>query len=198
MPGSSHDSQNETEESSPRGTIHSSLLAWASWAVARIGQSPAPHHCLLLDRLESVCRGEIDRLMVLMPPGSAKSTYASLLFPAWWFTQHPASSMIATSHTASMAEHFGRQVRELVRTARRPEGGGPLADYRQGRVLRGRNSGPTGRAARGSRCHRRSDQVASRGRQSRPARTALELVQIRSDHPSQTTRPDRTDHDALA
>jgi predicted phage terminase large subunit-like protein len=115
MPGSSHDSQNETEESSPRGAIHSSLLAWASWAVARIGQSPAPHHCLLLDRLDSVCRGEIDRLMVLMPPGSAKSTYASLLFPAWWFTQHPASSMIATSHTASMAEHFGRQVRELVR-----------------------------------------------------------------------------------
>jgi hypothetical protein len=69
----------------------------------------------LLDRLDSVCRGEIDRLMVLMPPGSAKSTYASLLFPAWWFTQHPASSMIATSHTASMAEYFGRQVRELVR-----------------------------------------------------------------------------------
>jgi hypothetical protein len=115
MPGSSHDSQNETEESSPRGAIHSSLLACAAWAVGRIGQSPAPHHCLLLDRLDSVCRGEIDRLMVLMPPGSAKSTYASLLFPAWWFTQHPASSMIATSHTASMAEHFGRQVRELVR-----------------------------------------------------------------------------------
>ena len=53
--------------------------------------------------------------MVLMPPGSAKSTYASLLFPAWWFTQHPDSSVIATSHTTSLAEHFGRQVRELVR-----------------------------------------------------------------------------------
>jgi len=53
--------------------------------------------------------------MVLMPPGSAKSTYASLLFPAWWFTQHPASSVIATAHTTSLAEHFGRQVRELVR-----------------------------------------------------------------------------------
>jgi predicted phage terminase large subunit-like protein len=53
--------------------------------------------------------------MVLMPPGSAKSTYASLLFPAWWFTQHPYSSVIVTSHTASMAEDFGHQVRELVR-----------------------------------------------------------------------------------
>jgi predicted phage terminase large subunit-like protein len=69
----------------------------------------------LLKQLDSICRGEIDRLMVLMPPGSAKSTYASLLFPAWWFTLHPDSSVIAASHTTSLAEHFGRQVRELVR-----------------------------------------------------------------------------------
>ncbi len=39
----------------------------------------------------------------------------SLLFPAWWFSQHPASSVIATSYTTSIAEYFGRQVRELVR-----------------------------------------------------------------------------------
>lgn len=58
--------------------------------------------------------GEIDRLMVLMPPGSAKSTYASILFPAWWFIQHPNTSIIAASHTADLATHFGRQVRGLV------------------------------------------------------------------------------------
>lgn len=69
---------------------------------------------LLLDRLESLSQGEIDRLIVLMPPGSAKSTYASVLFPAWWFVQHPKSSVIAASHTADLATHFGRQVRALV------------------------------------------------------------------------------------
>ena len=68
-----------------------------------------------IEELARICRGEIDRLMVLMPPGSAKSTYASMLFPAWWFTQHPGSSVIATSHTTSLAEHFSRQVRELIR-----------------------------------------------------------------------------------
>ncbi len=115
MPGSSHDSQNQAERSSPEKSIRSCLLYWAAWVVAKSGQAPARHHCLLLKQLESVCRGEIDRLMVLMPPGSAKSTYGSLLFPAWWFTQHPASSVIATSHTRSLAEHFGRQVRELIR-----------------------------------------------------------------------------------
>ncbi len=76
---------------------------------------PAVHHRLLIAKLEAVSRGEIDRLMVLMPPGSAKSTYASILYPAWWFTQHPASSVIATSHTKSLAGLFGQQVRDLVR-----------------------------------------------------------------------------------
>src|SRR5258708_37212939 len=52
--------------------------------------------------------------MVLMPPGSAKTTYASLLFPIWWFGQHPNSSIIATSHTASLAEDFGRQARDIA------------------------------------------------------------------------------------
>jgi predicted phage terminase large subunit-like protein len=52
--------------------------------------------------------------MLLLPPGSAKSTYASVLFPAWWFTQHSKSSVIAASHTANLAHHFGRQVRDIV------------------------------------------------------------------------------------
>jgi predicted phage terminase large subunit-like protein len=68
-----------------------------------------------LEQLEAVSNGVIDRLMVLMPPGSAKSTYASILYPAWWFTRHPASSVIATSHTASLAESFGRQARDVVK-----------------------------------------------------------------------------------
>ena len=207
MPGSSHDSQNQTEESSQHQAIRSSLRAWASWVMAKSEQRPALHHCLLLNQLTSVCRGEIDRLMVLMPPGSAKSTYASLLFPAWWFTQHPDSSVIATSHTTSLAEQFGRQVRELVervrrstwlRTAPQPEGRGSLADHCQGRILRDWNPRSTDRTARRSRHHRRSGQVACRGRQPRAARTALELVPLRSDHSAQATRSDRAGHDALA
>jgi hypothetical protein len=68
--------------------VGTSLRGWARYALQNTGQTPARHHMLLLDRLESLSQGEIDRLMVLMPPGSAKSTYASVLFPAWWFVQH--------------------------------------------------------------------------------------------------------------
>src|SRR5215831_3529250 len=115
MPGSLDDSQNRADESSNQEAIRTSLLAWSCWVMGKLDQSPARHHRLLLEQLDLVSKGEIDRLMVLMPPGSAKSTYGSLLFPTWRFAQHPASSVIAASHTASLAEHFGRQARELVR-----------------------------------------------------------------------------------
>lgn len=90
------------------------LLTWCQTALEPLGQSPAAHHRLLIDRLQRVADGEIRRLMVLMPPGSAKSTYASVLFPAWWMARHPNTALIAASHTAELAERFGRRVRNLI------------------------------------------------------------------------------------
>ena len=115
MPGSLRDSQSLAAGASQPRTICPSLLAWASWVVAQSGQTPAVHHRLLLQHLDRISHGAIDRLLILMPPGSAKTTYASLLFPAWWFTQHPNSSVITTSHTTILAQYFSRHVRELVR-----------------------------------------------------------------------------------
>ena len=114
MARSSHDSQNRHQKLRQHQTYKGSLINWATSVLEPNGQRPAQHHLLLLRQLEAISRGEADRLMVLMPPGSAKSTYGSILFPAWWFTQHPNSSVIVTSHTASLAEHFGRQVRDLI------------------------------------------------------------------------------------
>jgi predicted phage terminase large subunit-like protein len=78
------------------------------------GIVPAKHHLLLIDALEAVERGEIERLMVCMPPGSAKSTYTSVEFPAWFLGRNPALSVIAASHTQELAERFGRRVRNVV------------------------------------------------------------------------------------
>lgn len=98
----------------PSVPIRYNLLQWAEAAIRDYGQKPAKHHRLLIDELEGLSRGEIDRLMVQMPPGSAKSTYASILFPAWWFTRHPRDSIIAASHTASLASYFGRRARSTI------------------------------------------------------------------------------------
>jgi predicted phage terminase large subunit-like protein len=91
-----------------------SLLAWCRAALAKQGQEPALHHRLLIEKLQAVADGRIDRLMVLMPPGSAKSTYASVLFPAWFLANNPKAALIAASHTAELAERFGRRVRNLI------------------------------------------------------------------------------------
>ena len=97
-----------------RQAIRSSLTAWATYALASTEHIPAQHHLLMMDALERVSRGEIRRLMLLLPPGSAKSTYASKIFPAWWLSQHPTSAVIAACHTARLAEHFGRGVKRLL------------------------------------------------------------------------------------
>lgn len=97
-----------------RDAVRINLTEWSKCALGPLDQEPAAHHHLLIRELEEISNGTNNRLIVLMPPGSAKSTYASVLFPAWWFTQHPGSSIIAVSHTASLGEHFGRQVRNLI------------------------------------------------------------------------------------
>jgi predicted phage terminase large subunit-like protein len=78
------------------------------------GFEPASHQRLLIDKLEAVGRGEIDRLLICMPPGAAKSTYTSFLFPAWFLANHPDAPIIAASHTAELSERWGRRVRNLI------------------------------------------------------------------------------------
>lgn len=58
--------------------------------------------------------GETPRLMVLMPPGSAKSTYASILFPPWFMGRNPQDSVLGVSNTTELAERFSRRVRNIV------------------------------------------------------------------------------------
>lgn len=81
-----------------------------------LGFVPARHHLLLIEHLEAVSRGDLDRLMVCMPPGSAKSTYTSIVFPSWYLGRHPDLNVLACSHTMELAEAFGRRVRNLVGT----------------------------------------------------------------------------------
>lgn len=90
----------------------------AAYAMER-GYWPARHHLLLIDALEAFTRGEHRRLMVFMPPGSAKSTYVSQLFPAWLFAQQSLTGMpwdvLATSNTTTLAEEFSLRVRRHAR-----------------------------------------------------------------------------------
>jgi predicted phage terminase large subunit-like protein len=90
--------------------VQTSFKTWAR----ECQYEPAAHHRLLMAKLIGVSRGTIPRLMVFMPPGSAKSTYGSILFPAWYLARHPTDSLLAASHTTELAEKWGRRVRNLI------------------------------------------------------------------------------------
>ena len=90
------------------------FLAFSRHVMAGRGQRPAAHHELLIGRLQDVASGCCDRLMVQMPPGSAKSTYGSVLFPAWFLARNTKAQVIAVAHTASLAGYFGQGVRRAI------------------------------------------------------------------------------------
>lgn len=72
------------------------------------------HHVLMIKELESVERGDTRNLMLMLPPGSAKSTYSSIYFPSWYLGRNPKNCVIACSHTLELAERFGRRARNVV------------------------------------------------------------------------------------
>lgn len=92
-----------------RRSIRKSLTEFARLC----GYEPAKHHKLLIEALEAVERGDLDKLAVFMPPGSAKSTYSSVLFSAW-LMQRQQANVLAASHTTELAEKWGRRVRNLI------------------------------------------------------------------------------------
>lgn len=94
-----------------RRTARRELSAWNEL----IGNVPALHHRLINKKLQEVTESEIPRyIIILMPPGAAKSTYASVAFPPWFLGRRPGCSILACSYSYTLAETFGRRARDLV------------------------------------------------------------------------------------
>lgn len=86
---------------------------------------PAAHHLLLLDALEGLVNGgamvdgewmDYKRLLIMMPPGGAKSTYCSIQFTNWYFAKFPDHNMLCASNTETLAENFNRRRRNVCLT----------------------------------------------------------------------------------
>src|SRR4051812_12546544 len=74
----------------------------------------ARHHREIARQLERVERGEVDRLMLLVPPRHGKSELASHRFPAWYLGRQPDKQFLSISATESLASDFGRAVRNTI------------------------------------------------------------------------------------
>lgn len=75
----------------------------------------AAHHVLLMNALDRCLDTPHGRLMVFMPPGSAKSTYASVVFPTWAMGRKPGFKVIAASYGSDLARKLGRRCRSIVK-----------------------------------------------------------------------------------
>lgn len=75
---------------------------------------PADHHRLICKYVDKVVNGEIRRLMIFAPPGSAKSTYSTKKFPSYYLGRFPKKSIICGSYDTELSTEFGRIVRNYV------------------------------------------------------------------------------------
>jgi predicted phage terminase large subunit-like protein len=76
--------------------------------------APAAHHLVVIRELERLERGDIQRLLILAPPGSAKSTYCSIQFALWYLARHPDQIILCASNTDALAESFNRRRRSVA------------------------------------------------------------------------------------
>lgn len=83
----------------------------------------ARHHRLILDAMQRCMETPHGRLMILAPPGSAKSTYASVVAPTWYLGSSPGRRVILASYGDDLARRHGRRTRQLLRA---PESAGIL------------------------------------------------------------------------
>jgi predicted phage terminase large subunit-like protein len=97
-----------------RRAATTSLISFTEYTYPRY--QTASLHRQIAEQLERVERGEIDRLMLLVPPRHGKSELASRRFPAWYLGRHPEHSFISASASFALAEDFGRDVRNLIRS----------------------------------------------------------------------------------
>lgn len=90
-------------------------------------QTPALE--LIDDRLAKVAAGDIERLIINMPPQEGKSERTSRRFPLWLLHRNPNLRIGIVSYGHSVAQRFGRRIRDDLKN--HPELGLRLSDSSQ-------------------------------------------------------------------
>ena len=93
-----------------RRAIRRSFTDWCQYK----GFEPAAHHQLIIDEIEAFLESDDEVLLLFAPPGSAKSTYVSVLLPSWYLARYPRNSILAATHSVEFAQRWGRRVRNDI------------------------------------------------------------------------------------
>lgn len=87
-----------------------------TWVFEPIETDVALHHALTMAAFEECVRKPGGRLMIFEPPGSAKSTYASAVGPAWAMGRFPGIQVLATSYADKPIERHSKRCRQICKS----------------------------------------------------------------------------------
>ena len=74
------------------------------------------HLRLIRKELKRMADGDIDKLMIFMPPRHGKSEMTTVRFSSWWIERDPAQRVIIGAYSQTLANKFSRKVRKIVRS----------------------------------------------------------------------------------
>ena len=75
----------------------------------------ARHHEIILSATQRCILRPHGRTMLFLPPGSAKSTYATVVSPTWAMGEMPGFKVISVSYGSDLSRRFGRRTRSIVK-----------------------------------------------------------------------------------
>ncbi len=87
-----------------------------AWMFAPVESPLALHHRVILRALQRCMTTRYGRLMIFAPPGSAKSSYASVVAPTWFMGARPGARVILASYATQIAAKQSRRARQICRS----------------------------------------------------------------------------------
>lgn len=81
----------------------------------KVETSLAAHHLLFCNKIQECIEKDNGLLMIFAPPGSAKSSYASVVAVCWAMAKFPNYRIILASYASDIAEKQSRRARSLCR-----------------------------------------------------------------------------------
>lgn len=87
-----------------------------TWVFRPVETDVAMHHEVTMRAIQQCIEMDYGRLMIFEPPGSAKSTYASVVAPTWAMGKFPGLQVLATSYADIPIERHSKRARQIVKS----------------------------------------------------------------------------------
>lgn len=85
---------------------------------AQVETNMALHHRVICDAIQRTMERRYGRLLIFAPPGSAKSSMASIVAPTWAMGRKPGTRVIIAGHNSDIATTQSKKARQICKSQR--------------------------------------------------------------------------------